>query len=148
MGFRTIAISRGADKAALAKELGAHAYIDTEATTAAEGLNALGGADLVLATAPSSDAIAATVGGLKPRGKLLIVAAPFTPVAINAMGLLSGKTIAGWPSGSAIDSEDTMAFSALTNVRPRVETFKLDQAEAAFAHMMENKVRFRAVLVP
>ena len=148
MGFRTIAISRGADKAALAKELGAHAYIDTEATTAAEGLNALGGADLVLATAPSSDAIAATVGGRKPRGKLLTVAAPFTPVAINAMGLLSGKTIAGWPSGSAIDSEDTMAFSALTNVRPRVETFKLDQAEAAFAHMMENKVRFRAVLVP
>ena len=148
MGFRTIAISRGADKAALAKELGAHAYIDTEATTAAEGLNALGGADLVLATAPASDAMAATLNGLVPRGKLLIVAAPFTPLSVNAMGLLSGKSIAGWPSGTAIDSEDTMAFSALTGVRPRVETFKLDQAEAAFAHMMENKVRFRAVLVP
>ena len=148
MGFRTVAISRGADKAALAKELGAHTYLDTEATTAAEGLNAIGGADLVLATAPNSDAIAATMAGLKPRGKLLIVAAPFTPLAINAMGLLSGKTIAGWPSGSAIDSEDTMAFSALTDVRPRVETFKLDQAEAAFTRMMENQVRFRAVLVP
>ncbi|MBL0215511.1 MAG: alcohol dehydrogenase catalytic domain-containing protein [Myxococcales bacterium] len=148
MGFRTVAISRGADKAKLARELGAHEYVDTETETAAEGLKRLGGADLVLATAPHGDAIASTVDGLKPRGKLLIVAAPFTPLAVNAMGLLSGKTIAGWPSGSSIDSEDTMAFSALTNVRPRVETFKLEQAEEAFTKMMENKVRFRAVLVP
>jgi D-arabinose 1-dehydrogenase-like Zn-dependent alcohol dehydrogenase len=148
MGFRTVAISRGADKAELARELGAHDYIDTQATTATEGLMALGGADLVLATAPSADAIAGTIGGLKSRGKLLIVAAPFTPLSVSAMGLLSGKAIAGWPSGSAIDSEDTMAFSALTGIRPRVETFKLDQAEAAFHHMMENRARFRAVLVP
>ncbi len=148
MGFRTIAISRGADKAQLASELGAHEYIDTQSTSAAEGLQKLGGADLILATAPSSEAIESTVGGLKPRGKLLIVAAPFTPVSVNAMGLLSGKAIAGWPSGSAIDSEDTMAFSALTGVRPRVETFKLEQAEQAFTHMMENRARFRAVLVP
>ena len=103
---------------------------------------------LVLATAPHGDAIATTVDGLKPRGKLLIVAAPFTPLAVNAMGLLSGKSVAGWPSGSSIDSEDTMAFSALTGVRPRVETFKLEEAEQAFTHMMENKARFRAVLVP
>ena len=89
-----------------------------------------------------------TIDGLKPRGKLLIVAAPFTPISVNTMGLLSGKSIAGWPSGSAIDSEDTMRFSALTNVRPRVETFKLEEAEKAFTHMMENKARFRAVLVP
>jgi D-arabinose 1-dehydrogenase-like Zn-dependent alcohol dehydrogenase len=108
----------------------------------------LGGADLILGTAPSSEAIESTVGGLKPRGKLLIVTAPFTPVSVHAMGLLSGKAIAGWPSGSAIDSEDTMAFSALTAVLPRVETFKLEQAEQAFAHMMENRARFRAVLVP
>lgn len=148
MGFRTIAISRGADKAQLAKELGAHEYIDTATTPAAEGLQKLGGADVVLATAPSSDAVQATIDGVKPRGKLLIVAAPFTPLSVNAMGLLSGKSIAGWPSGSAIDSEDTMNFSALTGVRPRVETFKLEQAEQAFAAMMENKVRFRAVLVP
>ncbi|MCX5744366.1 MAG: alcohol dehydrogenase [Proteobacteria bacterium] len=148
MGFRTIAISRGADKAALARELGAHAYVDTEANTAAVGLQQLGGADVILATAPNSDAIQSTVDGLKPRGKLLIVAAPFTPITVSAMGLLSGKTIAGWPSGSAIDSEDTMAFSALTGVRPRVETFPLAQAEQAFAHMMANKARFRAVLVP
>jgi D-arabinose 1-dehydrogenase-like Zn-dependent alcohol dehydrogenase len=148
MGFRTVAISRGADKATLARELGAHEYIDTAVVGAAEGLQMLGGADLVLATAPSSTAMEGTVGGLKPRGKLLIVAAAFEPMKVSAMGLLSGKTIAGWPSGSAIDSEDTMAFSALTNVRPRVETYKLEQAEEAFASMMEGRARFRAVLVP
>jgi D-arabinose 1-dehydrogenase-like Zn-dependent alcohol dehydrogenase len=148
MGFRTVAISRGADKAKLARELGAHEYIDTEVTPAADGLKQLGGADLVLATAPSSEAIASVIDGLKPRGKLLIVAAPFTPMPVNALGLLSGKSIAGWPSGSSIDSEDTVAFSALTSVRPRVEQFALADAEKAFAHMMENRVRFRAVLVP
>lgn len=148
MGFRTVAISRGADKAALAKELGAHEYVDTQQVAAAEGLQKLGGADVVLATAPHSDAIQATVDGLTPRGKLVIVAAPFTPVSVNPFSLLSGKAVAGWPSGSAIDSEDAVAFSALTGVRPRVETFKLADAERAFAHMMENKARFRAVLVP
>jgi len=148
MGFRTVAISRGADKEALARELGAHEYIDTDKAPASEGLSKLGGADVVLATAPNSEAIASTVSGLKSRGKLLIVAAPFEPLSVSAMGLLSGKTVAGWPSGSAIDSEDTMAFSALTGVKPRVETFKLEQAEEAFAKMMENRVRFRAVLTP
>ena len=148
MGFRTVAISRGADKAKLARELGAHEYIDTEVTPAADGLKKLGGADLVLATAPSSEAIASVIDGLKPRGKLLIVAAPFTPMPVNALGLLRGKSIAGWPSGSSIDSEDTVVFSALTGVRPRVEEFALADVETAFARMMENRVRFRAVLVP
>lgn len=148
MGFRTVAISRGADKESLARELGAHEYLDTDKAPASEGLKALGGADVVLATAPNSEAIGSTVNGLKSRGKLLIVAAPFEPLSVSAMGLLSGKTVAGWPSGSAIDSEDTMAFSALTGVKPRVETFKLEQAEEAFAKMMENRVRFRAVLTP
>lgn len=148
MGFRTVAISRGADKEELARQLGAHAYVDTQKVTAAEGLTKLGGADLVLATAPNSDAIASTVGGLKARGKLLIVAASFEPLKLSVLPLLSGKTIAGWPSGSAIDSEDTMNFSALTGVRPRIEIFKLDQAEQAFARVMENQVRFRAVLTP
>jgi alcohol dehydrogenase, propanol-preferring len=148
MGFRTVAISRGADKEALARELGAHEYVDTDKAPASEGLKALGGADVVLATAPNSEAIGSTVNGLKSRGKLLIVAAPFEPLSVSAMGLLSGKTVAGWPSGCAIDSEDTMAFSALAGVRPRVETFKLEQAEEAFAKMMENRVRFRAVLTP
>lgn len=148
MGFRTIAISRGAEKEALARELGAHEYIDTLVAPAAEGLNRLGGADLILATAPDSAAIESTMTGLKARGKLLIVAAPFEPLKISAFGLLSGKTIAGWPSGSAFDSEETMAFSALSAVRPRVEQFKLEQAEEAFAKMMANRVRFRAVLTP
>ena len=148
MGFRTVALSRGADKEALARQLGAHAYVDTDKTTAAEGLKALGGADLILATAPHAAAIAATVDGLKPRGKLLIVAASFEPLTVSALGLLSGKSIAGWPSGSAIDSEDAMRFSALTGVRPRIETFKLEQAEEAYTKVMENRVRFRAVLTP
>jgi propanol-preferring alcohol dehydrogenase len=148
MGFHTVAISSGPDKEKLARELGAHDYVDTAKTKAAEGLQKLGGADLVLATAPHAEAIASTVDGLKPRGKLLIVAAPFEPVQVSAFSLLSGKSVAGWPSGSAIDAEETMAFSALTGVRPRVEVFKLEQAEEAYARMMENKVRFRAVLVP
>jgi D-arabinose 1-dehydrogenase-like Zn-dependent alcohol dehydrogenase len=148
MGFRTIALSRGADKEALARELGAHEYVDTQKIEAAEGLQRLGGADLVLATAPSSAAIASTLNGLKVRGKLLIVAASFEPLQISALSLLSGKTVAGWPSGSAIDSEETMAFSVLANVRPRIEKFALDRAEEAFAKVMENRVRFRAVLVP
>ncbi len=146
MGFRTIAISRGADKEELARKLGAHEYVDTKDAPASEGLKKLGGADLVLATAPSADAMASTIDGLKPRGKLLIVAAPFTPMSVNAMGLLSGKEVAGWPSGTAIESEETMNFSALTGVRAQIETFKLDKVEEAFAKMMSNDIRFRAVL--
>jgi len=148
MGFRTVAISRGADKEALARELGAHEYVDTQKVDAAEGLQKLGGADLVLATAPSSGAIASTVNGLKARGKLLIVAAAFEPLQISALSLLSGKTIAGWPSGNPIDSEETVAFSVLTQVRPRIEKFPLEKAEEAFGKVMANRVRFRAVLVP
>ncbi len=115
---------------------------------AAEGFRSLGGADLLLATAPHSEAIASALAGLKARGKLLIVAAPFEPLNVSAFALLSGRTIAGWPSGTSIDSEETMAFSALTDVRPRVEVFPLAQAEEAFAKVMENRVRFRAVLTP
>ncbi|MEA2751083.1 MAG: hypothetical protein QOI41_5226 [Myxococcales bacterium] len=148
MGFRTVALSNGADKEELARQLGAHEYIDTNKVKAAEGLQKLGGADLVLATAPNGAAIASTVDGLKPRGRLLIVAAPFEPVPISVFSLLSGKTVSGWPSGSSIDSEEAMAFSALTNVRPRIEKFKLEQAEEAYGKMMAAKVRFRAVLIP
>jgi D-arabinose 1-dehydrogenase-like Zn-dependent alcohol dehydrogenase len=148
MGFRTIAVSRGADKEDLARQLGAHEYLDTTRVSAAEGLQRLGGADLVLATATNAEAVQSTIGGLTPRGKLLIVGAPHEPLSVSAMPLLSGKSIAGWPSGSSIDSEETMKFSVLTRVRPRIETFKLEQAEQAYAKMMENRVRFRAVLVP
>ena len=148
MGFRTVALSRGSDKEDLARELGAHEYVDTAKVSAAEGLKKLGGADVVLAAAPNAEAMAGALGGLKPRGTLLVVAAPFDPMAVSVMALLSGKRIQGWPSGSAIDSEDTARFSALTGVRPRTETFPLEQAELAFARVMENKVRFRAVLTP
>ena len=92
--------------------------------------------------------MADAIGGLKPRGKLLVVAAPLEPMPVSVFALLSGKRIVGWPSGSAYDSEETMRFSALSGVRPRIETFKLDQAEQALARVMENKVRFRAVLTP
>lgn len=148
MGFRTVALSRGAEKEELARQLGAHEYIDSKVVSAAEGLQKIGGADLILATAPSAEAIASAVNGLKPRGKLLIVAAAHEPFSVSALPLLSGKSIAGWPSGSAIDSEDALAFSVLTGVRPRIETFPLDRAEEAYTRVIENKVRFRAVLVP
>jgi len=124
----------------------AHEYIDTEKIDAAEGLQKLGGADLVLAAAPNSKAIASTLNGLKPWGKLLIVAFPSEPLQISVPPMISGKTIAGWPSGTAIDSEDTMSFSARSNVRARIEKFPLDQAEEAFQRMLQNRVRFRAVL--
>ncbi len=148
MGFHTVALSHGADKEALARELGAHAYVDTGKEGAAQALRRLGGADLVLATAPHGAAIASTIDGLKPRGKLLIVAAPHEPFPLSAISLLTGKTVAGWPSGTAIDSEQAMAFSALTGVRPRIEKFPLDKAEEAFGRVMANHVRFRAVLQP
>ncbi|MBS2012026.1 MAG: alcohol dehydrogenase catalytic domain-containing protein [Deltaproteobacteria bacterium] len=148
MGFRVVAVSSGSDKEELARQLGAHDYLDTKRVAAAEGLQKLGGADVVLATAPHASAIVSTFDGLKPRGKLLLVAAPHESLTIPAFNLLSGKSVAGWPSGSAIDSEDTMTFSALTGVKARIEKFRLEDAEQAFARVMENKVRFRAVLVP
>lgn len=146
MGFRTVALSRGTDKEALAAQLGAHHYIDTKAEDPAAALQKLGGADLILATAPHAKAIEGVMGGLTNRGKLMLVAAVPEPLSVNAFGLLSGKTIHGWPSGTAIDSEDTLKFSALTEVRPTIETFPLEQANEAFAKVMDNTIRFRAVL--
>jgi len=146
MGFRTVALSRGEAKRELATELGAHVYVDTAEGDVAEALQALGGADVILATAPNAKVIGELAGGLSRRGKLLIVAAAADNVEFASFNLLSGKSIAGWPSGSAIDSEDTMEFSALTGVRPQVETFPLEKANEAFAKMMANEVRFRAVL--
>jgi D-arabinose 1-dehydrogenase-like Zn-dependent alcohol dehydrogenase len=148
MGFRTVALSRGKDKEELARQLGAHEYIDTGAVTAAEGLQKLGGADVVLCAAPNAAVMADALNGLKPRGTLLVVAAPAEPMPTSIFTLLSGKRIVGWPSGTAYDSEETMTFSALYGIRPRIEKFKLDQVEQALARVMENKVRFRAVLTP
>jgi D-arabinose 1-dehydrogenase-like Zn-dependent alcohol dehydrogenase len=146
MGFRTVAVSRGESKAALAAELGAHHYIDAKATDPAEELGKLGGADVILATAPHADAISGVINGLSSRGRLVLVAAAHEPISVAAFSMLSGKQLRGWPSGSSVDSEDTMQFSALADVRPRIETFALEQANEAYAKVMENTVRFRAVL--
>ncbi len=146
MGFHTVALSRGNDKEKLAKELGAHSYIDATSQSEVDELQKLGGADLILATAPSGEAIGSVVNGLSSRGKLMLVAAAPDPFSVNALAMLSGKMIHGWPSGSAIDSEDTMRFSALTDVRPQIERFPLEAANEAFAKVMDNTIRFRAVL--
>jgi D-arabinose 1-dehydrogenase-like Zn-dependent alcohol dehydrogenase len=146
MGFTTVAISSGKDKADLARRLGASAYIDTAATDPAAELQKLGGAQVILATAPNAKAMSSVINGLAPRGKLLIVGAAFEPMQVAPVALLSGKSIAGWPSGTARDSEDTLSFSMLTGVRPMIEAFPLARAAEAYAHMMTGKPRFRVVL--
>lgn len=146
MEFRTIAISGGKDKEPLARKLGAQHYIDAGSADPGAELQKMGGAHLVFCTAPSGKAITPLIGGLKPRGKILIVAAATDPIPLVAAKLLSGRSIAGWPSGSSIDSEAAMNFSALTGVRPMIETFPLERAAEAYEHMLSNKVRFRAVL--
>ena len=146
MGFHTVALSRGKDKEELARKLGAHTYIDAKSQDEVEELQKLGGADVILATAPSGKAIEGVLGGLSERGKLMLVAAAPDPFSVNAFAMLSGKQVHGWPSGTAIDSEDTMRFSALTDVRPQIERFPLEGANEAFAKVMDNTIRFRAVL--
>jgi alcohol dehydrogenase len=148
MGFETVAIARGADKGDFARQLGAHHYIDsTEGTPVAEALQALGGAKAVLATAGSSDAIAATVDGLAPRGELVAIGASPEPLAISPLQLLlSGRVVRGHPSGTAQDVQDTMEFSALHGIRPVIETVPLDQADEAYQKMLSGGARFRMVL--
>jgi len=147
MGFHTIAIGRGGDKAVLAKKLGAHEYIDTGASAAADALQKLGGADLILATAPDSKSISALVDGLGPNGKLLVVGASFEPLSISPIQLIAGsRKVAGWASGTAKDSEETMEFSALTGIRPMIEKYPLEKAEEAYEQMISGRARFRVVL--
>lgn len=147
MGFKTVAISRGADKKEFAAQLGAQVYIDTEAGDLGEQLQAIGGAKVALATAPSGQAIGALVGGLGIDGQVVIAAAPHDPVTVNALFLLGGRrSIKGWYSGVASDSEDTIAFAAQSGVKAMIETYKLEQADEAYARMMANKARFRVVL--
>ena len=149
MGFRTAAISHGPEKAALAAELGAHHYIDAAATDPAAELQRLGGARVVLATAPDSASISPLANGLGINGMLLIVGVGAEPLAISPLQLIPGRrSVQGWPSGSALDSEETMRFSALAGIRPRIETFPLDRAAEAYERMLSNKARFRVVLVP
>jgi len=147
MGCEVAALSTSADKEDLALNLGASHFIDASSGDAAEALQALGGADLILATAPNSDAITSVVGGLGRDGSLVIVAATGDPVEVPPMALIQGrKSVSGWPSGSANDSEDTLDFSALTGVTPEIETFPLNEAGTAYDRMMTNEARFRAVL--
>ena len=147
MGFHTVALGRGQDKQPLATKLGARQYIDSAATNPAEELQKLGGARVALATAPQAQSISALVGGLSPNGKLLIVAAAFEPISVSALELISGRrSIQGWPSGTAKDSEDTLRFSALAGVRPMIEKFPLAKVAEAYERMESGKVRFRAVL--
>jgi D-arabinose 1-dehydrogenase-like Zn-dependent alcohol dehydrogenase len=147
MGFRTVAIARGKDKAALAKELGARIYIDSEAQKPAEELTKLGGARVILATVTSGKAMSAVLGGLGVNGKMIVVGAADEPLQVPAHLLIGGRrSVMGWPSGTAVDSQDTLSFSALTGVRSRNEVFPLERATEAYERMMSGKARFRVVL--
>jgi alcohol dehydrogenase, propanol-preferring len=148
MGFRTVAIGRGRDKEKLAKDLGAHAYIDASVSDAAAELQRLGGAQAILATGTSGQAMGPLVSGLGVRGKFIVVGVPFDPIQLSAFPLVfGGRSIYGSLTGTPIDNEDALAFSVLENIRPMIETFPLDRAEDAYARMMEGKARFRVVLV-
>jgi D-arabinose 1-dehydrogenase-like Zn-dependent alcohol dehydrogenase len=147
MGFRTVAIARGKDKEALARKLGASQYIDSQAQDAAAELAKLGGAKVILATVTSGKAMTAVLGGLGVNGKLIVVGAAADPVEVPAILLIGGRrSIAGWPSGTSVDSQDTLAFSVLTGVRAMTEVFPLERATEAYERMMSGKARFRVVL--
>jgi len=147
MGFETVAINRGNDKEELARQLGAHHYIDATAQDPVAELQKLGGASVILATAPNGPAISALVDGLAPSGKLLVPAAPAEPLAINVFSLIMKRSsVAGWYSGTAMDSQDTMEFSALSGVHPMIEKYALDRVAEAYEQMHSGKVRFRVVL--
>lgn len=147
MGFSTVAIARGVDKEPLAKKLGAEFYIDSKTQDPAAELLKLGGAKIILATVTNGDAMSAVLGGLGVNGKLIIVGAAAEPLQVPGIPLLMGRrSILGWPSGSSIDSQDTLAFSARSAVRSMNEVFPLERAAGAYEHMMSGKARFRAVL--
>jgi 2-desacetyl-2-hydroxyethyl bacteriochlorophyllide A dehydrogenase len=147
MGFRTVAIGRGGDKEALVKQLGAHQYIDSDAGAPAAALKTLGGAAVILATAPDSRAISALVDGLGPDGKLVIVGAGLEPLSITPLQLIfTRRTVRGWPSGTAKDSEDTLQFSSLSGVRPMIERYPIEKVAEAYDQMISGRARFRVVL--
>jgi propanol-preferring alcohol dehydrogenase len=148
MGFHTVAVGRGPEKEKLAKNLGAHVYIDTAVDDAAAVLQRMGGARAILATATSGDVMGPLVSGLAARGKLIVVGVPQDPIQLSAFPLVfGGRSIYGSLTGTPIESEDTLAFSVLENIRPMIETLPLEQASGAYARMMQGKARFRMVLV-
>jgi D-arabinose 1-dehydrogenase-like Zn-dependent alcohol dehydrogenase len=147
MGFKTIAIARGKDKEEMAIKLGAIHYVDSQSHNAAEELAKMGGANVILGTVPSAKAMSAVLGGLSPNGKLMIIGASDEPLQVPIIQFISGRqSVMGWNSGSSIDSQDTLAFSALSGVRSMNEIFPLVNAEEAYERMMSGKVRFRSVL--
>jgi D-arabinose 1-dehydrogenase-like Zn-dependent alcohol dehydrogenase len=147
MGFKTVAIARGKDKEPLARKLGARHYIDNQTQDAAAELAKLGGAKVILATVTSGKAMSVVLGGLSVNGKLIILGAAAEPLEVPGIPLVLGRqSIMGWPSGSSIDSQDTLSFSRLTGVRSMNEFFPLERAAEAYEHMMSGKARFRAVL--
>jgi D-arabinose 1-dehydrogenase-like Zn-dependent alcohol dehydrogenase len=146
-GYRTIAIARGQDKAALASQLGAHGYIDTQTQDAAAELQKLGGAKIILSTVTAAEAMEPLIGGLKESGKLILLGVPERPLSIDTIPLILGeRSVAGWPSGTGMDSEDTLNFSVLTGIRPQIEVYPLEKAAEAYDRMMSGKARFRAVI--
>jgi alcohol dehydrogenase, propanol-preferring len=146
-GFQTVAISRGGDKEELARELGAHYYIDSEKEDPAKALKALGGAKVILATAPNAKAISSLIHGLGTDGELIIVAGSGEPLELSAMDFLKGpNTVRGSFTGQAKEIEAAVRFSVLTDVRPMIEVFPLERASEAYDKMMSAKTRFRAVL--
>ncbi len=146
-GYRVVGIGRGPENGALAKRLGAFAYIDSSATKAAEALQKLGGARVILATAPNAKAIAELVEGLMVGGKLLIVGAPFEPMEISVMQLLlTRRAIQGWPSGTAMDSQETLEFSSFAGIRPMIEKYPFEKVKDAYERMASGHAEFRVVL--
>jgi D-arabinose 1-dehydrogenase-like Zn-dependent alcohol dehydrogenase len=147
MGFEVVAIARGKDKEELARTLGARRYLDSQADDVAAELAARGGARVILATVTSAKAMSAVIDGLAVNGKLLVIGAAPGPIEVSPLQLIGRRaSIQGWPSGVAADSEETLAFSAQSEVRPMVETFPLAQAAAAYERMMSGAARFRVVL--
>jgi len=146
-GYKVAAIGRGAENAALAKKLGAHVYIDSKATNAAQELQKLGGAKVIVATAPSSKSMSELIDGLGPNGRLMVVGASFDPIEVTPAQLIFGShSIQGWASGIPTDSEDTLRFAELTGVRPMIEKYPLEKAADAYARMLSGKAQFRVVL--
>ncbi len=148
MGFETVAIARGTDKRAQAEALGAHHYVDATATDVAAALQELGGAATILATVTAPEAMSAAVGGLRPRGRMVVAGASANPIEVTPIELITGsKGVAGHASGTAKDSEDALRFSVLADVRPAIETYPLERAAEGYARMMSGDARFRVVLV-
>jgi D-arabinose 1-dehydrogenase-like Zn-dependent alcohol dehydrogenase len=146
-GYKVAAIGPGPESAALAKKLGANVYIDSKATNAAQELQKLGGAQVILSTAPSSHAITEIIDGLGPNGKLLVVGVDSQPIEVTPVQLVTGsRSIQGWVSGTPVDAEDTLRFAELSGVRPMIETYPLEKAAEAYARMMSGKAQFRVVL--